>query len=52
MKKEYVLPSVELFGFEPVDIITASASDEEHYRPGVDGGNPPVLGEDEMGPNA
>ena len=50
--KKFVFPAIEVFGFEPVDIITSSANDEDDYRPGIDGGLPSILWEDETGSNA
>lgn len=53
MKKKFVFPSIEIVGFEPVDIITSSpGNDEDSYRPGIDGGLPSILWEDEIGSNA
>ena len=54
--KKFVFPAIEVFGFEPVDIITSSptssANNEDDYRPGIDGGLPSILWEDETGSNA
>lgn len=49
MKKEFIVPSVDIFAFESVDIITASANDEELYSPNFGGGD--IIWEDEMSPN-
>ena len=56
MKLFYEDPSAELIHLDVRDVITASYLDEDNneddYRPGIDGGLPSILWEDETGSNA
>ena len=56
MKLFYEDPSAELIHLDVRDVITASYFDEDNdendYRPGIDGGLPSILWEDETGSNA
>ena len=57
MKLFYEDPSAELIHLDVRDVITASSyldegNNEDVYRPGIDGGLPSILWEDETGSNA